>query len=141
MKKDDPYFTGPPEQYRIAPEPNPYADLKAAQARGEVIQCNTGTREDPNWCNFAHPLFALPPDFYRIKPAPKRVLMTSEDLPPVVWIRSQNGAVELMTNIRTDGRWETRNWVGRPDVFHEERYLWSPSQSGPWNSFMKEVEG
>lgn len=69
------------KKVRIKPQPDPYAELKAAQAAGKVIQC----RElSGNWFDLPHPLWNSPVESYRIKPDPEMVPLEAGDAP--VWI-------------------------------------------------------
>lgn len=57
----------PPDHYRIV-EPDPYAELKAAQDAGKVIQMTDGN----TWTDLTESIeFCFPQHFYRIKPDPK----------------------------------------------------------------------
>lgn len=82
--------------YRTTPKPDPYAELKAAHARGEVIQIWSGV----DWADFTlPPLWRNSPENYRIKPTPKRVPLEAKDVPPICWIGnglSSSGSLVLV---------------------------------------------
>ena len=124
---------------RIAPEPDPYAELKAAKERGDRVQYETQDGKlwetDGSW--------AFPPERYRVKPAPKLVPMTSEDLPPVVWVRRKNAQdfeLQVLAFHRDDGSFwtgEDPSFQHKPSTF--DQWEWSPDRK-TWASMMKEVE-
>ena len=64
---------------RPLPQPDPYAELKAAHATGKVIQFNPG--DSLGWrdqqCDFT-----AEPHCYRIKPEQQKVPLGSSDVPP-----------------------------------------------------------
>lgn len=49
---------------------DPYAELKAAQAEGKVIQLKL-TLSDSSWIDDSSPDWSIPPERYRVKPEPK----------------------------------------------------------------------
>jgi len=118
------------------PEPDPYAELKAAKERGEVIQSRFGASA---WMDMASPMWNAPPDHYRVKPAPKLVPMASEDLPPVVWVR-RKGFDEsyLATCFSSMGsvHYGTASYF---PVDHFDEWEYSPDRK-TWLPLMKEVE-
>lgn len=69
---------------RPLPQPDPYAELKAAHAAGKVIQCrinelDTWDDSSPSWYN--------PPHCYRIKPEQQKVPLGPSDVPPGTVLR------------------------------------------------------
>lgn len=125
-------------KYRIAPEPDPYAKLKATRERGEVIQFRPPGHL--KWIDLDYELWGEPLECYRVKPATKLVPMTSEDLPPVVWLKSRNGHVDLVTSVDQAGYLDGTTFNGPISQLAEEGYLWSADRK-TWASMMKEVEG
>lgn len=136
---ENPTFRDPPERYRVAPEPDPYAHLKAAQAAGKQLQRDAYS--NGQWEDVGAVSFLFEPEQYRIKPTPKQVLIKSEDLPAgMIWLMKPEKAQELVYVIRPDGDLETYCRIGSIELLHSEGILWSPDRK-TWNSFMKEVEG
>lgn len=137
---EDPAFDSAPYmRYRIKPDPDPdpYAELKAAHAAGKVIQFNYGTAESPRWKDCSYPIWESSPEDYRTKPTPKLVPMTSDDLPPVVWVRMAQNPMELVIGVTEQGHLITRSTRATPQYLHEDGYTWSPDRK-TWHSFMKE---
>lgn len=89
--------------YKIRLKPDFYADLKAAHARGEVIQtlCGDSFKDDP------FPSFTLPLNYYRIKPREEWVPLTVDDVPPGSVIRNLKVWTTLVwatiRNVQKDG--------------------------------------
>lgn len=106
-------------------------------AEGKTIQ--TADHGKNNWRDAEDPSFdSLPRMDYRIKPEPKLVPMTSDDFPPVFWIRhnGDNKAV-LITCVYNDGTicWGVGNSLS-PRNF--ESCKWSTDRK-TWHSLMKEA--
>lgn len=105
---------------------------------GKTIQFDSGR----DWEDLGDDVaFNNEPILYRIKPEAVLVPMTSQDLPPVFWVRSKNpdGRFEwLAAACLPDG-----SFVGTCGTSIEPsrfaHYEWSPDRK-TWNSFMKEVE-
>lgn len=75
---------------------------------------------------------------YRINPEPKLAPMTSDDLPPVFWIRYKgDNKASLITAVYDDGTicWGMGNAL---TPGHFGFYEWSPDRK-IWHSLMKEV--
>ncbi len=55
--------------YRVKPEPDPYAELKAAHAAGKTIQMNCGGPTRDDWRDQrTPPTWRIPANRYRVKP-------------------------------------------------------------------------
>lgn len=93
-----PAWNWPYVDFRIAPKPDPYADLKADFERGEVIELNwSGDDEEPDWKISISPDWSCSPKEYRVKPTPKRVPLEAKDVPaPVCWIRLTGADGEVL---------------------------------------------
>lgn len=105
-----------------------------AYANGETIQYRLPGEdwEDAICLNFTDPVAQ-----YRIKPKPRRVEMTHEDLPPVFWVQVvDDDRIYLVTVIHPDGDLETeREHIRCDDLRH---WRWSTDRK-TWNEFTKEV--
>lgn len=62
------------------PEPDPYAELKAAFAAGKTIQGYS--LHDEQWRDLPAPAWSRPAEDYRVKPEPVKVPLGPEDVPP-----------------------------------------------------------
>ena len=111
------------------------APIIAAYGDGETIQY---IRADGAWMDMLHPGFNGNPKDYRIKPKPRLVPMTHEDLPPVFWVSQDGGRTsELVTVIHPDGRLETeREYISHDDLCN---WRWSTDRK-TWQEFTKEAE-
>jgi len=111
-----------------------------AYAEGKTIQVCRRYTESETWSDIPFPDFNDAPDRYRIKPEPKRVAMTSDDFPPVFWIRDMDkGTTDLCDSISPSGQLESRHLKSAPAVLEEENFRWSTDRK-TWHSFMKEVQ-
>lgn len=108
----------------ILPVIQAFAEGKKVQIHFNGVWKDT---ENPEWTYGFH---------YRIKPEPKQVLMTAEDLPPVVWLKNRDGVQQMVTCIR-EGRLETSWWCGPFEELQQNGFTWSADRK-TWNSFMKE---
>jgi hypothetical protein len=76
----------------IKPEADPLAEIKAAYNSGLTVQHNLCTGDNPHWVDIDYrPEWSDYPKNYRIKPEPKLVPLEAEDIPPVCWVRFENG--------------------------------------------------
>ncbi|MFA7291886.1 MAG: hypothetical protein WC023_06515 [Rhodocyclaceae bacterium] len=91
------YYPAAPDRYRIRPEPDPYASLKAAQEAGKVIQCRENGDSGP-WLEIPAPRWVQPPDRYRIKPEEP-----AKAPEPAKWTLTTNGSAADVT-WTVDGR-------------------------------------
>lgn len=103
-----------------------------AYANGETIQTQSS---DGLWHDALNPSFIGYPKQYRIKPKPRRVEMTHEDLPPVFWVRrKENNTFYLVTEIDYNGDlWANGDRIELSD------YEWSTDRK-TWQDFTKEAE-
>lgn len=62
------------------PEPDPYAEFKAAHAAGKTIQVNCGDADKPDWTDLPNPYWTSSPEEYRVKPEPKFVPLEWDDI-------------------------------------------------------------
>jgi hypothetical protein len=81
---------------RPLPQPDPYAELKAAHAAGKVIQHNRGNGSYPNWCDVPDPEFSDRVSTYRIKPEQQKVPFQPSDVLPFCVFRFK-GFNDLLT--------------------------------------------
>lgn len=102
-----------------------------AFANGETIQIQ---REGRPWEDISEPNFNSLPEQYRIKPKPRLVEITHEDLPPVFWVRYRgNQTCYLVTEVDYQGDiWANGDCIKLSD------YEWSPDRK-TWQDFTKEV--
>lgn len=92
------------------------------------------------WIDSPGPSFQHSAESYRIKPEPKQVLMTVDDLPDgPIWLRGPN-LIELVTVFHEDGSFESDTWKGTIETCHANGDTWSTSRKGPWHPFTKTVE-
>lgn len=72
-------------------------------------------------------------------PEPKLVPLTSEELPPVVWIREKDAPdrSELLHSVKTNGMLETANFCIPPEEYSIFEFS---SDRKTWHSLMKEVQ-
>lgn len=98
--------------------------------------------EDPRsgkWLDLTMPNWVLGADCYRIKPEPKKVLMTVADLPEaMIWLKIKAGHVQLVVGYSSYGEIQTASWLKSPQGFLEEGTLWSTDRK-TWHTFEKEV--
>lgn len=109
------------------------APIIAAYGDGETIQA--ANKGHDNWEDQELPSFQYADSLdYRIKPKPRLVPMTHEDLPPVFWVRrKENNTFYLVTEIDYNGDlWANGNRIELSD------YEWSPDRK-TWQDFTKEV--
>ena len=65
-------------QIRLKPQPDPYAELKAAHASGKTIQCNANS--GTTWIDLPKPYFGASVENYRIKPEPQKLPLCADDV-------------------------------------------------------------
>jgi hypothetical protein len=109
--------------------------LITAYAEGKTIQFYD---ELKGWEDKPDLYFSEPAKNYRIKPEPKLVPMTHEDLPAVFWIKEKGLThMQLVTTIYSNGMLETE----KETISCEElpNWEWSPDRK-TWHSFMKEEQ-
>ena len=63
---------------RLKPQPDPYAELKAAHASGKTIQCNANS--GTTWIDLPKPYFGASVENYRIKPEPQKLPLCADDV-------------------------------------------------------------
>ena len=66
--------------YRVKPAPDPYADLKAAHARGETIQFRWTSSSSSRWADLSTVEWIQPAYCYRVKPKSDRKKIEVYDL-------------------------------------------------------------
>ena len=128
-----------------APEPDPYAELKAAFAAGKTIQHNLGSTIDV-WSTTLDPEWTDPPQRYRIKPEPVKVPLGPEDVPPGSVIRFKGPIWDyhrwsMVSHLETDGvflRGETE-FCSFEKLMQEEREI-SRDFGKTWEPCWKEGE-
>jgi hypothetical protein len=105
-----------------------------AYANGETVQIHDNLGE---WFDADHPIFNMPSSNYRIKPKPRLVEVTHEDLPPVFWVQEVgDDRIYLVTVIHPDGDLETEHVLIKRENLRNWR--WSPDRK-TWQDFTKEV--
>jgi len=82
---NEPMWTLPPEDYRIEPEPDPYAELKKADQDGKTIQFLVKSAEREVWCDLSSKSWSIitweyPVERYRIKKDSTKVPLTKKDI-------------------------------------------------------------
>ena len=105
-----------------------------AYANGETIQ----TKWHGTWADVVDTNFMEPASSYRIKPKPRLVEMTHEDLPAVFWVQKKDGdgRICIVTVIHPNGDLETEsNYIRHENLRH---WRWSPDRKD-WQDFTKEV--
>lgn len=70
------------------------------------------------------------------KPEPEPVLMTVDDLPPVVWLLDTCGGWHLVYAVKENGDLDIRFSRGDISWFHKNGFQWSPDRKNP-QSFLK----
>lgn len=111
-----------------------------AFAEGKTIQhCVRGG----TWEEFTDFAFADSPGYYRIKPEPKLVPLTHEDLPALFWVRHKERpfAMMLVSAVHSD---DDRVYYGSEDDQYfvlqlSSEWEWSPDRK-TWHSFTREEE-
>lgn len=105
-----------------------------AYANGETVQYRLPGED---WEDSSNLDFTDPVAQYRIKPKPRLVEMTHEDLPAVFWVQEKgDGCTNLVTVIHPDGDLETeREYISHDDLCN---WRWSPDRK-TWQDFTKEV--
>lgn len=109
-----------------------------AYAEGKTIQLNTGSVANPSWTDASDCNFGCTVESYRIKPEPKMVPMTADELPPVFWIRSKGQTKMILVTCILDGStlcWGIGNAI-KAESFGSYEYS---TDRKTWHSFMKEV--
>lgn len=111
--------------------------LITAFAEGVNIQF---LNQDGEWADIDKPYWTSPASTYRIKPEPKTVLMTADDLTEgLIWLKKA-ARVELVTVFWDDGRLETElDGCESIEGLHGRKTLWSTDRKN-WKPFTKEVE-
>lgn len=112
----------------------------AAYAEGKTIEFLT--TYDNKWEELKDANFIHPADQYRIKPEPKLVPMTSDDLPPALWVRRKNKTISCVYHsVKAIDPEDGQIWYGTTSSFRPSEYAeweWS-SDRKTWHSFMKEI--
>lgn len=102
MNTDEPSWDDGYE-YCIAPEMDPYAELKEAYKNGEEIECLHG-RGFKKWTFIADPSWMLPPDEYRVRGKQKKIPFSLEDIKPRSVIKNKiDGHVSMIHEIDDKG--------------------------------------
>lgn len=106
-----------------------------AFAEGKTIQhCVRGG----TWKEFTDFDFADSPGYYRIKPEPKLVPLTHEDLPAVFWVRPKTDPQQMILVSEIRGpEIICNNWVIAKNSTHF--WEWSPDRKA-WHPFTREEE-
>lgn len=71
-----------------------------------------------------------------LPPKPEPVLMTVDDLPPVVWLLDTCGSWRLVYAVKENGDLDIRFSRGDISWFHKNGFQWSPDRKNP-QSFLK----
>ena len=83
---------------RLKPQPDPYAELKAAHASGKTIQCNANS--GTTWIDLPKPYFGASVENYRIKPEPQKLPLCADDVKAGAQFLSKCGQVWFPNHIR-----------------------------------------
>ncbi len=110
---------------------DPYAELKAAHARGETIETKYPEEDESKWEAIDNPSFNSKTLLYRVKPAPKLVPLESKDLPDLFWVRECNGPALQALEVHYGGIFAGNKFFGWQALsekceYSEDRLNWHP---------------
>jgi hypothetical protein len=118
-------------KYRVKPEPDPYAELKAAHAAGKTIQCYS--KYNKEWITLSNPIWGTLVSNYRVKP----------EVDPYAELKAAHAAGKIIQMQEDrDGKWidvsswATLSWDAsvssyriKPDPFAELKAAWKAGKT------------